>query len=61
MSALDEIQEGHNEYAAKANGLLNKIEDFDTFIGLKLSFLMFAQLSSVPQTYRQLISLCKRQ
>jgi len=42
MSALDEIQEGHDEYAAKASGLLNKMEDFDTLIGLKLSFLIFA-------------------
>jgi len=32
MAALDEIQEGHDEYAAKGNGLLNKMEEFETFI-----------------------------
>ena len=42
MSALDQIQEGHDEYAAKASGLLNRMEDFDTFFGLKLSYLIFA-------------------
>ena len=40
--ALDKIQEGHDEYAAKASGLLNRMEDFDTFFGLKLSYLIFA-------------------
>lgn len=33
LTALDEIQEGHDEYAAKASGLLNRMEEFDTFLG----------------------------
>ena len=39
MSTLDQIQEGHDEYAAKASGLFNQI---DTFFELKLSYLIFA-------------------
>ena len=31
--AFDKIQEGHDEYAAKASGLLNKMEEFDLFLG----------------------------
>ena len=42
MAALDKIQEGHDEYAAKASGLLSRMEDFNTFFGLKLSYLIFA-------------------
>jgi len=41
MAALDEILEGRNEYAAKTSGLLNEMEEFDTFIGLKLSIFIF--------------------
>ena len=42
LTALDEIQEGHDEYAAKANGLLNRMGEFETFFGLKLSHQIFA-------------------
>ena len=35
LTALDTIQEGHDEYAAKASGLLNRMEQFDTFFWLK--------------------------
>ena len=42
LTALEEIREGHDEYAAKGNGLLNQMESFDTFFGLKLSHLVFA-------------------
>ena len=31
QTSLDKIKEGHNEYAAKANGLLNRVEEFGTF------------------------------
>ena len=37
LTALEEIREGHDEYAAKGNGLLNQMESFYTFFGLKLS------------------------
>ena len=42
QTALDKIQEGHDEYAAKASGLLSRMEEFDTFFGLKLSYQIFA-------------------
>ena len=42
MSTLDQIQEWYDEYAAKASGLFNRMKDFDTFFGLKLSYLIFA-------------------
>lgn len=42
QTALDKIKEGHDEYAAKASGLLNRMEEFDTFLGLKLSYQIFA-------------------
>lgn len=29
-TALDEIQKGHDEYGAKASGLLSRMEEFDT-------------------------------
>jgi len=31
QSALDEISKGHDEYAAKANGMASKMDNFDTF------------------------------
>ena len=42
QTSLDKIKEGHDEYAAKASGLLNRMEEFDTFLGLKLSYQIFA-------------------
>ena len=36
QKALNEIQQGSDEYAAKGRGLLSKLESFDTFFGLKL-------------------------
>ena len=41
QAALGEILLGH-EYAAKANGLLTRMEKFDTFFGLKLAYLVFS-------------------
>jgi len=42
LTALDIIQEGHDEYAAKGSGPLNRMEQFDTFFGLKLAHQIFA-------------------
>lgn len=39
---LDEIKLGHDEYAAKGNGMAIRMEQFDTFFGLKLSYLLFS-------------------
>ena len=49
QAALGEILLGHDEYAAKANGLLTRMEKVDTFFGLKLAYLVFssAELLSV--------------
>ena len=42
MDTLEQIQVGHDEYAAKASGLLNKMEQFNTYFGLKLANQIFA-------------------
>ena len=41
ISALQVIQQGHDDYAAKEKGLLVQIESLNTFFGLKLSHLVF--------------------
>ena len=46
LTGLDEIQEGHDEYSAKASGLLNQMGEFETFSGLKLSHQLFEQCST---------------
>ena len=35
QSTLEEVQEGHDEYAAIANGLFSKMEQFETYFGLQ--------------------------
>ena len=42
IDALDTIQNGHDEYAAKASGLLGRMECFDTYFALKLAYLLFS-------------------
>ena len=42
MITLEQIQVGHDEYAAKVSGLLNKMEQFNTYFGLTLAHLSFA-------------------
>lgn len=42
QSTLEEVQKGHDDYGAKANGLLSKMEKFDTFFSLKLGYLIFS-------------------
>ena len=39
---MEEVQEGHDEYAAKANGLFSKMEQFETYFGLQFVYLLFA-------------------
>ena len=53
QDALDEIKLGHDEYAAKGNGMAIRMENFDTFFGLKLSYLY----CSLHQSNYQ--SICK--
>ena len=52
IEALESIRKGHDEYAAKASGLLGRIESFDTYFALKLAFLIF---SAYQLTCKQLI------
>ena len=40
-ATLEEVEKGHDEYAAKAHGMLIQLELFDTFFGLKLAHLVF--------------------
>ena len=41
-ATLGEVEKGHDEYAAKAHGMLIQLELFDTFFGLKLAHLIFS-------------------
>ena len=47
QSALDEISKGHDEYAAKANGMASKMDNFYTFLGLKFAYLIFSAAEQV--------------
>ncbi len=42
LKALEEIQQGHDHYAAKASGLLMRLQSFDIYFGLKLAHLIFS-------------------
>ena len=42
LSTLEEVQKGYDEYAAKASGLHARMELFDTYFGLKFSYLVFS-------------------
>ena len=46
---LEEVKKGTDEYAAKGDGLLEKMESFDTFFGLHLLFGASEQFSTNPQ------------
>ena len=57
QDALEEIQKGRDEYAAKAHGMVLQMEMFDTFWGLKLAHFIFsaAEQFSVNITVREAI------
>lgn len=60
LKALQNIAETcHDDYGRKANGLNAQLEKFDTYFGLKLSYLIF---SGTEQTslFRARIPLCRR-
>ena len=42
QKALYEIQQGHDEYAAKAHGMLTRMESFDIYFGFHLALLVFS-------------------
>jgi len=42
MTTLEKIQDGHDEYAPKASGLVNQMEQFNTYFWLKLAHQVFA-------------------
>ena len=42
QTALEEFQQGHDEYTAKASGLMAHMENFDTYFALKHAYLVFS-------------------
>ena len=46
ITTMDNMRQGHDEYAAKANGLLQSLESFVALFGLKLAKLILPQQSS---------------
>ena len=60
LTALDFIQEGHDEYAAKGSGLLNWMEKFDTFFGLKLAHHIFAPAEQCSTNIQAVKHYCSR-
>ena len=42
MDTLEEVQQGTDEYAAKARGLLARMENFDLYFSLRLAYLIFS-------------------
>ncbi len=47
VSCLQEVQEGRDEYAAKARGLLTQMESFELLFSLKLSYVVFAAAEDI--------------
>ena len=47
LDALEEIQQGKDEYALKANGFLHSMLKFSTFFGLKVSQLVFSAIEQL--------------
>ena len=52
QSTLEEVQEGHDEYAAKANGLFNKMEQFEHILDYYFHFLYLVLLNNFLQMFR---------
>ena len=42
LTALEQIQLGHDEYAARASGLLTQMRSFEIYFALKLAYLVFS-------------------
>ena len=42
QTTLEEAQKGHDDYAAKASGLLIRMEKFETYFSLRLGYLIFS-------------------
>ena len=51
---LKQIQLGHDEYAARASGLLAQMRSFETYFALKIAYLFF---SSAEQLFANLQSV----
>ena len=50
MDALEIIKEGRDGYAIKANGYFTSMQQFSTFFGLKLSYLIFSATEQLSLT-----------
>ena len=42
QTAVEEIRQGHDEYAARASRLMARLENFDTYFALKLAYFVFS-------------------
>ena len=53
LACLEEVHAtGRDEYAMKAGGFKRQLEQFDTFFGLKLSYLLFAPTEQLSRTFQ---------
>ena len=59
--SLEKVQEGHDEYAARASGCHAGMELFDTYFELELYHMVFLLLNSFLPTYKLIILQLKKQ
>ena len=66
QTALEQIELGHDEYAAKGSGLLTQMRNFETYFALKLAYLVFSSseqlsinLQSVDLTVQEALNGAK--
>jgi len=50
LEALENIQQGSDEYATKATGFINSMEKFSTYFGIKVSYLVFSAIEQLSIT-----------
>ena len=50
LEALENIQQGSDEYATKATGFINSMEKFSTYFGIKISYLVFSAIEQLSIT-----------
>ena len=55
---LDIVVEGNDEYARRATGLLARMQKFNTYFGLKLSFELFSVTEILSTTLQSKATTC---
>ena len=53
QSMLEEVQEGHREYATKANRLFSKMKQYETYFGLQLPIFYSLLLNNILPMFKQ--------